>query len=239
MSAIRAVAVVIPARDEEELIARCLASVAAAVSATEARWGSAAPRVLTVVVADRCQDATAEIATGFEGVDLLELDGANVGAARAAGIRYALAKLGSPPANTWIANTDADSAVPENWILAQLDIARRHGGVMVGTVRPDFADLSAAQRDAWLATHVSGHPNGHVHGANLGVRADLYLAAGGFAELEEHEDVRLVERLRELRARIVHSDAGEVMTSGRHRGRAPGGYSEYLATRLVPDGSMR
>ncbi|PPF86713.1 hypothetical protein C5B96_04850 [Subtercola sp. Z020] len=134
----------------------------------------------------------------------------------------------------WIANTDADSAVPPTWLLEQLALAEHGADVMIGTVRPDFADLTPQQVDAWLATHVPGAANGHVHGANLGLRASLYERAGRFQPLDEHEDVDLVGRLRALDARIVPSAAAEVLTSGRQAGRTPGGYAGYLRTALVP-----
>jgi hypothetical protein len=82
---------------------------------------------------------------------------------------------------------------------------------------------------------VPGRPNGHVHGANLGVRADAYLRAGGFATLPEHEDVDLVARLRaDPRVDVRPSDAADVLTSGRTTGRTPGGYAGYLRASFPP-----
>ncbi len=99
-------------------------------------------------------------------------------------------------ARTWLACTDADSAVPEHWLTRQLDLADAGADVVVGTVRPELAALSPDRARAWLATHRPGHANGHVHGANLGVRLTAHDAAGGFAPVAEHEDVGLVERAR-------------------------------------------
>ena len=65
------VIVVIPARDEEELIGPCLDSVIAA----------ATPATRILVVADGCVDGTAEVARS-RGVEVLELGGRSVGAAR-------------------------------------------------------------------------------------------------------------------------------------------------------------
>ncbi|MEK8225948.1 hypothetical protein NKG05_07570 [Oerskovia sp. M15] len=72
-------------------------------------------------------------------------------------------------------------------------------------------------------THPAGRANGHVHGANLGIRGDLYHAAGGFPGVPEHEDVALVERARRAGARVVASDVGCVLTSGRSTGRTRAG----------------
>lgn len=227
-----AVAVVVPARDEESLIAACLEAIQTSAEAATEALGRAAPPVTIVVVADGCVDSTATIAGGFDGVHVVTVTVSNVGAARAAGIRHALTVANLPPESVWIANTDADSLVPVEWITHQLHLAGRATGMMVGTVRPDFGDLSPAQIDAWTARHTPGRANGHVHGANLGLRADLYLAAGGFAELPEHEDVHLARRVRELGALVVASDQCEVLTSGRAIGRTPGGYARYLSMEL-------
>lgn len=210
------VGIVIPARNEADLIARCLVSVIAARAHTAAS-------VTIIVVADACTDDTAAVARSFEGVIVHEISEANVGAARAIGARIAL-EAGC----SWLACTDADSVVPANWVAEQLEYAEAGYDVVIGTVRPDFDDLSSAHVDQWHATHTPGRPNGHVHGANLGVRATTYLAVGGFGPLPEHEDNELVDRMRAANASIIASDAAEVMTSGRTVGRTAGGYAGHL-----------
>ena len=228
------VAVVVPARDEAELIGRCLDSIAGA----RLRLSETRPevRVVVVVVADACTDDTAALARRVEGVRVLETAVHNVGLARSAGVAAALAELaadGLAGDAVWVANTDADSQVPEAWLTAQLADADAGADVVVGTVRPDFADLSRAQVEAWTARHTPGVPNGHVHGANLGVRASRYVEAGGFGDLDLHEDVSLVGRLRAAGVSVQASDAGEVLTSGRRVGRTRGGYAGYLANDLL------
>jgi glycosyltransferase involved in cell wall biosynthesis len=214
------VGIVIPARDEADLIGRCLASVVASAAEARARAGVS---VTIVVIADECSDDTAVIARSFDGVIVHETSGANVGIARATGARIAL-----DSGCSWIACTDADSAVPPNWVAHQLRLAAAGCDVVVGTVRPDFADLAAEHVAQWKATHVPGEPNGHVHGANLGVRASSYLSVGGFGAMPEHEDNDLVSRLTVAGAVIVASDEAEVMTSGRLVGRTAGGYAGHL-----------
>lgn len=236
MNALEAMVVVIPARDEEELIGPCLSSVRAAIAHAEGIWGPTGPAVSVVVVADRCLDRTASIAKLFDEVEVIELQAANVGRARAAGVHHALTRITRPMARVWVANTDADSIVPVNWLSAQAEFAGRRKGMMIGTVRPNFVDLSTEQIDAWQARHTPGRANGHVHGANLGVRADLYLAAGGFPEYAEHEDVELAGHVRRLGARVIASDSCEVITSGRALGRTPGGYAGYLSHDLLAQG---
>ena len=209
--------VVIPARNEAGLIARCLESV------QHAR----VPGSSVIVVADSCTDNTAAIARGFHGIDVIELNAANVGEARRAGIDHGLEGA------DWIATTDADSVVPANWISDQLRLARTGSDVVVGTVRPDAAYLTPQQLRAWSARHNPARPNGHVHGANLGIRASAYLEVGGFRPLVEHEDVDLVERLRASGKIITPANSSEVLTSGRSFGRTPGGYARYLRSDLV------
>jgi hypothetical protein len=194
--------------------------------------GDGAPHITVEFVADHCTDGTAAAADRFPGVHVLEREtGAligNVGAARAAGVAAGLARLPWATDRVWLAHTDADSQVPENWIVEQVELATAGAEVMVGTVRPDFADLSPGQVTTWTATHTPGQPNGHVHGANLGIRAAVYLTAGGFLPQSEHEDVDLVRRAHARGARSVATDSCEVITSGRSIGRTPGGYAAFL-----------
>ena len=233
MSKIREFAIVIPARDEEALLGRCLDSVRAAIRFAQEQLVPDAPIISLTVVADACTDATAAIAHSHEGVQVLEIDAHAVGAARAAGIQLALAEAWRDADAAWIANTDADSVVPQNWVLEQLALAESGVDVMIGTVRPDFADLSPAHIRAWRKTRHPTRANGHIHGANLGIRASRYLAAGGFAPVAEHEDVHLIERCAALGGTTFATDACEVMTSGRHHGRTPGGYARYLRVDLL------
>nr|WP_139316002.1 bifunctional PIG-L family deacetylase/class I SAM-dependent methyltransferase [Cellulosimicrobium sp. CUA-896] len=112
--------------------------------------------------------------------------------------------------------------------------ARRGGrDVVVGTVRPRIEELSPDRAAAWLASHEPGTANGHVHGANLGVRLSVYRAAGGFAPVPEHEDVALVDAARRTGARVVADAEAEVLTSARLVGRTPGGYARHLRDDLV------
>ncbi|TPW78157.1 glycosyltransferase [Schumannella soli] len=219
--------VVIPARDEAARVERCLGSVRAAIAFASARRPGLDARLL--LVADLCRDDTAELARGL-GADVLEVAVGNVGFARRVGVeRLLLTGDPTPRHTTWIAMTDADSVVPFGWLDAQLDLADAGADVVVGTVRPEFDELSPRQRSAWLATHTPGVANGHVHGANLGVRASTYLATGGFDPLLVGEDVELVEAARRRGARVVATADAEVLTSGRRDARAPRGYSAYLA----------
>lgn len=220
-----AVAVVIPAHQEEALIGRCLASVDRAVRRARERDPRLAIEV--VVVLDACTDSSAAQVRRWP-VAALEIEARNVGAARRTGVDHALGVLARPLERTWIAWTDADTVVPHDWITHQLDLMDAGVDLVLGTVRPDFSDLSDRHVAYWRATHPRGRPAGNVHGANLGVRASTYAAAGGIRDLVEHEDVALVHAARAVGARERASDVHEVVTSGRFTGRTPGGYAAFL-----------
>ena len=219
MTAVSRIGVVVPVHQEEELLEACLASIIVAVGTAPAA---------VVVVLDACTDRSAEIARRFP-VTTLRIDARNVGAARRAGVAHALELFaGTPARRIWVASTDADSTVPANWIQHQLAVARAGADVMTGGVRPDLSALSPAHAELWLRTHPPGRPTGNVHGANLGMRASTYLAAGGFAALPEHEDVDLVARAVAAGAVVAPSGECTVATSARFIGRTPGGYAGYL-----------
>ncbi|NYF09088.1 glycosyltransferase involved in cell wall biosynthesis [Leifsonia sp. AK011] len=224
-------AVVIPARNEGERLGACLRSVRDAVARLHQEMPAVGVRV--VVVLDSCDDDSHDIAAAFGEVMLVHTGYSNVGAARATGARWALQALRGLPERTWIANTDADSTVPTGWLVDQLELADRGGDLTLGAVEPVLAELSSGQRAAWELAHPLGAEVGTVHGANLGVRASVYLAAGGFEARTEHEDVRLVESVRDLGGAVVNLGGAPVLTSGRSIGRTPGGYAGYL-TALDP-----
>ena len=71
------------------------------------------------------------------------------------------------------------------------------------------------------------HP--HVHGANLGMRADAYLAAGGWNPLTTAEDHDMWGRLRAHTGAHLSDARLQVLTSGRRTGRAPLGFAGALA----------
>lgn len=230
----RRVAVVVPARNEERALPRCLEAVGAAVDALVRERGGmtgrgAAPTVDVVVVADRCADGTARLARAWGARTLTTAYGA-VGAARAEGADWADRRwraAGVDPDTAWMACTDADSTVPRDWLIQHLDLADAGADCVIGTVEP--VGLPEALAEAWHQRHHLGEGHPHVHGANLGVRAAAYLAVGGFAGLRAHEDVDLVRRLRAADRVCVATDVARVATSGRLRSRVEDGFAAYLA----------
>ncbi|MGO4689877.1 glycosyltransferase [Glaciibacter sp. 2TAF33] len=224
MTLIDAIAVIVPARDEEELLPRCLAALEGAVEAV----GDTAepPEVTVVVVLDSCTDSSLAIAARWPHYHRVAITAGAVGTARRVGVRRALTGIRHPASRVWLATTDADSAVPENWLTTQLAFARTGSELVLGTVQPD-ADLPGHDPASGGAPgDAHGHP--FIYGANLGVRADRYLRAGEFSEADGDEDVLLVAALRRLGIAPVRTSRNPVLTSARLHGRAPHGYAGYL-----------
>ena len=218
------VAVVVPAADEEDHIGDCLAALATARRKLRHDRGIDS---LVVVVLDDCRDGTAALVAQRPDVATVVSSARCVGVARRLGASYALG-LARPAREVWLANTDADCRVPADWLTRMVDEARHGAQLVLGTVRPAPGLPHAVER-AWTAAHQvrDGHP--HVHGANLGVAGDTYLALGGWRGLAAHEDVDLVERAAASgHVRISRCGAIPVVASSRLRGRARHGFADYL-----------
>lgn len=228
----RAMLVVVPAHDEEQLLPRCLDALGAAVAVLR----RAAPGVdcRCAVVLDACSDRSAAATAAHPWVEAVVVGHRNVGRARADGVRHLRRGLPVPPDRTWLASTDADSVVPPGWLRHQHEQATAGVDLLLGMVRPHPADLGRAGGPAlgerWHERHlaVDGHP--HVHGANLGVRLSTFDTRGGFAPVPTGEDVGLVAAARQDPAVVCRASAAEpVVTSARLRGRSPAGFADYLA----------
>jgi hypothetical protein len=222
---VRAVAVVVPARDEEELLPACLD----ALDVARTRLLEFVPRLRcrVFVALDSCHDATAAVAAR-PGTTTVPVAFGQVGATRAAGVRAAAQWAGGDPAEVWVANTDADTLVPPDWLRTQLLLARTGVELVVGTVQPDPQDLTPVERELWWARHTMPDGHEHVHGANLGFTLAAHDRVGGFPHLPLHEDVELVRRMREAGVVWTAPGALRVTTSGRRSNRAPGGFAAYL-----------
>jgi glycosyltransferase involved in cell wall biosynthesis len=217
------VAIVIPAADEEDRIGACLD--AARASCAYARAGRPGLGTDIVVVLDGCTDRTADIVAAA-GVRSVVTDQRCVGIARGLGSAAAVAYAPAAPEQVWLANTDADSEVPEAWLATQLDLADGGIGCVLGTVVPD---LHGPTLDRWMRLHSHADGHRHVHGASFGIRADVLAGVGGWPALRTGEDVALAERVAASGVLIARSAAGPVRTSARLLGRAPSGFSSYVA----------
>jgi glycosyltransferase involved in cell wall biosynthesis len=233
LGAIAAAGVVVPAHNEEALLPACLAALRRTASALRVP-------VHLLVVADRCSDRTAAVARAG-GAQVVSIQARKVGAARAAGIRELLRLTsGSDPSAVWLATTDADTVVPPGWLRRQLEYADAGWDVVLGTVTiTDWDGHPAHVPVAFTERYAFGPgPHPHVHGANLGIRASAYLAAGGFRPLRTAEDHALLAAATEAGCAVVQAGDITVETSGRRLARAPRGFSSLLRTLADRRGSV-
>jgi hypothetical protein len=170
VTALSGAVVVIPAHNESANLPDCLKAVVTAAAC------SSMP-VLTVVVLDACDDGSVDLAGRFgSDVHFIEVDVRNVGASRR---RFQLRPLVGIDVRRRIAR------------LVRHDGRRHQGGpelavrqaasgadVVLGVVRiANWRHLPAAAVRRYLnAYRAKRRPDGHghVHGANMGFRADAY-----------------------------------------------------------------
>lgn len=213
------IGVAVPAHNEEAALARCLAALQRAARHAELQ----AEPVMLLVVLDSCTDGSAAIARRA-GVHGLAVQARNVGLARQAGAQALLAA-----GARWLAFTDADSEVADDWLVAQLRHQQAGADAVCGCVTVDDWSLHTAQVRSRYEAHyraIDGHR--HIHGANLGVCAQAYRRAGGFRPLACSEDVALVQDLQATGAHIAWSVTPRVRTSARRQARARGGFADFL-----------
>ncbi len=235
MNDVRHLGVVIPARNEERAISACLRSVQGAISLVRETYPDVSCEVM--IALDRCTDGTAALVAAH-GADAVISNSGRVGCARHAGATAVLdrcRKAGIPNDAVWLANTDADSTVPDSWLTTQLQIGATGVDLVIGTVTP--AELDPDLDRLWRNAHelVEGHP--HVHGANLGIRGSTYVKAGGFAPLSVDEDHDIVDKVQRMTNRWIATHRASVRTSGRSESRIDGGFASYIACLDAEDSS--
>jgi glucosyl-3-phosphoglycerate synthase len=238
--------IVVPAKDEEALVARCVHGLAAQEGVDHDRYE-------VILVLDGCRDGTRAqaLAAAAQHPDLrlhlIEGPGLGVGRARRAGMEVGCARLGSVGRpHGLIACTDADSVVDRCWLAVQLELAAQ-GAVAIGgriDILPqdlellskrtlDARKLSGARRRMLAAARDNGlSDHGYFSGASMSVTASLYREVGGLTPLVALEDESLERTLIERGVAIVRSNTVRVSTSGRIEGRAPRGLAYDLATAL-------
>lgn len=250
----RAVGVVIPARDEQDRVLDCLRSIRRSLQTLPPTVDTA-----VTVVLDRCTDRTPELVLaaladwpratavrvaavgGARAGSAREPEpahivaGSGVGAVRDLGVRLTLQRLRAhPPHRVWLLHTDADSQVPADWAPAHLRLAATGAAGVAGVVDlHSTARLSAAALHRYrriVESGLAGAEHQHVYGANLGVRADAYLAVGGFPPDDPGEDHGLWSRLRAAGHPLAAPTGIQVTTSARTHGRARGGLADLLRT---------
>ena len=146
------ICVVVPARNEEELIGSCLQALAE-------QDGVSCEEYEVLLVLDRCTDGTEtrarDVAASYPGLRLYFLDGLGKGSghARRVGMEVACDRLhavGRPHA--LISSTDADTVVGPDWVAAQLAAAERGARAIGGRI--ELADDGTVP-EALLAWHLT------------------------------------------------------------------------------------
>lgn len=225
------VVIAVPARNEADRITACLDSIVTALGHPDLADVSAH----VVVGADSCTDDTeavvAATAADDQRISVVSGEWRSAGRARAEATRLGLERCDAEArAQTWIATTDADSAVPPDWLAQQLRLATDGWVGVAGIVRligDETPSVHAHFTRTYETSPLGHHP--HVHGANLGIRADAYDHIGGWAPLPLAEDHATWKRLVAAGFPVVSSTASWVWTSGRTVGRAAGGFADTLA----------
>jgi hypothetical protein len=255
-----AACVVIPARDEAEVIERTLAALADQRGFDDRPVDPATFEV--ILLANNCQDETAAVARRWAAchggltLHVIERDlppgHANVGYARRLAMDEACRRLlAVGRARGVIASTDADTIVSPRWLVAtrhevergaeavggRILVAQRERQAMARPVRSRFLRNVGywALVDEVMA-RVDPRPTDpwprheQFFGASLAVTARAYRRVGGLPVLPSGEDAALADALRRADIDIRHSPAVRVQTSARVDGRAPAGLAALLGT---------
>ncbi|MEP1123672.1 MAG: glycosyltransferase [Ilumatobacter sp.] len=238
--------VVVPAHDEVERIGLTLDSIERAAAHREVRVS-----VSAIVVLDTCEDATDEVVRSHVEVGgpvewhVVPATVRRASSARQAGLDELVGTMrrSVAPSRTAVLSTDADTVVPHDWIVRHVQALDSGLDGVAGIVdlTPDAgSDLGL---DAWRSEYESSFrvdgTHAHVHAANLCVRLDVLLAAGGFGHLRRAEDIDLWRRLTSIESVRLCSDQSIVVrTSDRPDGRVEGGFATALARFRSTSGLM-
>jgi hypothetical protein len=228
---ISAVGIVVPARDERRRVLRCVRGLVASMRALP-------PHIDTAIclVADRCADDTVSRARTVLRADQILVNHAarTIGEIRDLGCRHVLSALDRhDPAEIVLLSTDADSVVAPDWASAHLRLVDAGAAAVAGMVELVGKSLTprvAARHATVLARSRRHDGHGNVYAANLAVRADAYLAVGGFGAVACGEDQALWRRIGAAGHHRRYVTEPVVRTSARRRGRARGGLADLLNT---------
>ncbi|MGB3681595.1 MAG: glycosyltransferase family 2 protein [Rubrobacteraceae bacterium] len=241
------VCVVVPARDEEDLVGRCLQALADQHLVSPSEYE-------VLLILDDCTDSTEdralEVAATNPDLRLRLLDGPGEGAghARRTGMEAAYARLRSVDRGKGlIASTDADTVVAPDWLATQLECVDRGARAIGGRIElADDGDLPNGVT-GWRAER--GHqrhmdllsesaPDGErprflehwqFSGASLALTAEVYREIGGLEPHAALEDEHLERILRQRNVPIERPLSVRVTTSARLVGRAQYGLARDLS----------
>jgi hypothetical protein len=253
------ICVIVPVRDEAELLEDCLGALCNQVDLQRQRLNHRQYEV--IVLANNCQDDSAAIARRFAQqhpefrLHVVERTlgpaEAYIGRVRQLLMDEAYWRLTSLNRKRGtIASTDGDTRVAPNWIAAIQAEIKRGADVVGGQIMTER--LSLAQLDeqvrwrhwrslyyhhlkAKLEACIDAEPfdhwprHQHHYGASLAVTAEMYQQAGGLPAVRTPEDVAFYQALVRLNAQVRHSPQVRVTTSARAIGRTDIGFANQLA----------
>jgi GT2 family glycosyltransferase len=251
--------VAIPVKDEERHLLACLAALAR--QHDRSGRSISPTRIRIVVFANNCTDQSASIARNLARVLSLNIrvveeefppTAAHAGAARRVAMDMAEAWLmeACDPTGV-ILTTDADSQVAADWIAENLAAFELGADAVLGRIDLDDdgkllpaalhrrGELEDAYEKlltelSWLLDPLAHNPWPHhatISGATLGITRSAYCRVGRLPRVPLGEDKALVDLLSRADARIRYCPTVHVITSGRTKGRAPGGVADTLAIR--------
>ncbi len=242
------IAVIIPARNEAERIAACLAALS----------DQCADRVSIVLVVNNTIDDTVEIARNtahHHGLSLeilyrCLLPEEGVGTARRIGCDHALQSM---PQLRYLLTTDADCIAARDWIdrniahlqeadavCGKIELIESEASILEGMDRA-LATNEGEYRNLvqqFYAQHALGcdditETHGEAAGASLAFRVKSYLDIGGFPRVKCGEDRRIIRNLRSSGHSVKHANDVVVRASCRLMGRAAGGMSDAIMARIT------
>ena len=234
--------VVVPARDEQDLIASSLLAMAAQTSIEPYEYE-------VLLVLDACTDATAErareVADAHPLFRLRLLDGPGLGSghARRTGMDAACERLTRlDRLEGLIASTDADTVVAPDWLSVQLAATERGARAIGGRIQLGPGSLPQAvlrwhsergrSRHHKLLTdpdRLGAAEHWQFSGASLALTAETYARVGGLEPRATLEDEGLEQILRKERIPIERLLSVRATTSSRLEGRANQGLAYDLA----------
>jgi GT2 family glycosyltransferase len=251
--------VAIPVKDEEKHLPACLAALAQ--QHDRSGRSIPPTRIRIVVFANNCTDQSASIARNLARALSLNIrvveeelppTSAHAGAARRGAMDMAEAWLMETCDPTGvILTTDADSQVAPDWIAENLAAFELGAEAVLGRIDLDDdgkllpaalhrrGELEDAYEKlltelSWLLDPLAHNPWPHhatISGATLGITRSAYCRVGRLPRVPLGEDKALVDLLSRADARIRYCPTVHVITSGRTKGRAPGGVADTLAVR--------
>jgi Glycosyl transferase family 2 len=251
--------IAIPVKDEEERLPACLLALAGQRDLFGRLIPPRLIRV--VLFANNCTDQSASVAGRLgESLSLdvrvvearLPTEAAHAGTARRAAMDIAEAWLeGEGETDGVILTTDADSQAAPSWVATNLAAFNAGADAVLGRIDlddedkllPDALHRRGALEDAYekaltelsaLLDPLEHNPWPHhatISGASFGITRAAYRSVGGCPRVSLGEDKAMIALLACRDAKVRYSSEVHVVTSGRTKGRAPGGVADTLLIR--------